>query len=140
LLGRLGESYPPGYKVNIGLRQIGDYVVISGGVAADRERRALTKSESALMPASHRGYGLSLHICQRVFKLHGGKLKIDYGEPISQLPGSAQFIESFTLTLPTGLPADDRSRASCVNCRIIDQTLQTARATFTSMANHIAKN
>jgi hypothetical protein len=35
---------------------------------------------------------------------------------------SSSLIESFTLTLPTGLPLHERSRASCTECRINLQT------------------
>jgi hypothetical protein len=124
LLGRLGEGCPAGFRVNTSLRQLGDFVIVAGNVAIDRAHPAAKDAQVAL---PEQGFGLSLQICQRVFELHGGQLRIDYGDAPSDSPETGRFIVAFTLTLPTGLPTHDRTRVSCRSCRISEQAMETAR-------------
>lgn len=133
LLGRLAGGCPPGGQVRIALRQIGDHVVMSA--------RFVTRAEAAFVPAAEQVVrdgnlledGVSMEICRRIIELHGGQLRF---EPT---PGStdeeAGPVDSFTLTLPTGLPVADRSRVSCAECRITHQAMQYARDLAEMMAD-----
>ncbi len=122
LLGRLGEGCPPGYQVNTSLRQIGDFVIMAGAVVVDRSRPAMPHGK---VPQSGRDYGLGLPACRRIFELHGGELKIEYSTSDVESSNSCGRIESFVLSLPTGLPVHDRSSASCGDCRIFRQAQET---------------
>ncbi len=117
LIGRMREGCPPSNYVNIALRQLGDFVVVSGKVNIDRNKRSGVAMASAR--TSGAGFGLRIQICQRIVELHGGSLKIEYGV--------APMIYSFTMTLATGLPAHERSRASCADCRYTLQALEFGR-------------
>lgn len=99
-------------------------MIVAGNVAIDRAHPAAKDAQVAL---PEQGFGLSLQICQRVFELHGGQLRIDYGDAPSDRPETGRFIVAFTLTLPTGLPTHDRTRVSCRSCRISEQAMETAR-------------
>lgn len=128
LLGRMGEACPPGYRVQLTLRQIGDYVILSASVAVDRTRAAGTSLSTDLpAPISPVGFGLRMQVCKRIIKLHGGVLKAVMGKPVQGWPAELVPIESFNLSLPTGLPVEDRSRASCANCRVTSQAMEYAR-------------
>jgi hypothetical protein len=124
LLGRLGEGCPPGHQINTSLRQFGDFVIVAGAVAVDRSRPALVHGQVA---QTGRGYGLGLPACQRIFELHGGALKIEYSPRNDESSNTTARIESFVLTLPTGLPAQGRASASCGDCRISRQAQETLR-------------
>jgi hypothetical protein len=124
LIGRLGEGCPPGHSVRITLRQLGDFVVVTSRVMVDRERlRGLVSGSGVPQqindPLAGPGFGLRIAICQRIIDLHGGTLKIEYDQP--------PHIASFTLSLATGLPINERSRVSCADCRITFQALEYAR-------------
>ncbi len=124
LIGRLGEGCPPDHSVRITLRQLGDFVIVSSRLMFERERLRSSVSGSGLPPkindpSAGQGFGLRVAICQRIIDLHGGTLKIEYDQP--------PHIESFTLSLATGLPINERSRVSCADCRITFQALEYAR-------------
>lgn len=129
LLSALGDSAPAFSEVVLDLRQLGDFIVLTGrlrnapGVREERETRYERGADSALERDIRR------QMCQRIVELHGGRLKI--------LPASGdddRCIESFTLNLLTGIPDHDRSRASCSGCRHILQSQAYARDLSALMA------
>lgn len=128
LLGRMGEGCPPGYRVQLALRQIGDYVILSANVVVDRTHGNAAHLGTGLpLPASPVGFGLRMQVCKRIIKLHGGVLKLVMGDPVPGWPADLLPIESFNLSLPTGLPVEDRSRVSCSSCRVTNQAMEYAR-------------
>lgn len=130
LLGRMGEACPPGYRVQLQLRQIGDFVILAGSVGVDRTRSpggGLSPGPGLPPPAKAVGFGLRMQVCKRIIKLHGGVLKAEFGHPVAGWPAELLPLESFNLSLPTGLPVEDRSRVSCANCRITNQAMEYAR-------------
>jgi hypothetical protein len=65
-------------------------------------------------------------ICKRIIELHAGQIRLTSMPTDTrsfQLPGR---IESFTLTLMTSMPANERSHASCADCRHVGQALSFA--------------
>ena len=59
--------------------------------------------------------------CRRIIALHGGKLKLALLPMSASDDASNPPIESFTLTLGTGQPVNERSRVSCGSCRHVLQ-------------------
>jgi hypothetical protein len=116
LLTGLGESAPPHSQVVLELRQLGDFIVFTGGVHAARELRQSNddrRNKEATPPVER---DIRLLMCQRIVQLHGGRLKVS----VSTSNGPDEHstgIESFTLNLLTGMPDHDRSRISCADCR-----------------------
>ena len=118
LIGLMREGCPPSNYVNIALRQLGDFVVVSGKVNVDRNKQSGVAAMAGARTSSA-GFGLRMQVCQRIVELHGGSLKIEYGAP--------PVIYSFTMTLATGSPAQERSRASCADCRYTLQAMEFGR-------------
>lgn len=127
LLGQMGEGCPPGYGVQISLRQLGDFVVVTGRVLVDRDHLTATQkshiASASLKRAStptgtEQGFGLRLPLCQRIVDLHGGTLGV-----VKIEDSATPQLESFMLSLATGLPTHDRSRVSCADCRIRKQSM-----------------
>lgn len=127
LLTRVAEGCPAGGQVRIELRQIGDFVVLTIGAGTDGQKLPFAPTPPARRQSeAHRG--LALEICRRIVELHGGRIKL---RTLSGAPSTGNAaddpIDTVTLTLPTGLPVADRSRASCTECRITTQAMQYAR-------------
>jgi hypothetical protein len=148
LLLRLVAGCAPRGQVRIELRQIGDFQLMTGSARTSVQNAIPVRQppRSAQRPEILKQGGLTMDICRRIIDLHGGQMKLD---PVSggagESPGAPAAIESFTLTLPTGLPVADRSRVSCAQCRITVQAMQYARdlAEITAReadANLAAKN
>lgn len=58
---------------------------------------------------------IRMPLCQRIVELHCGSLKIEWlGGP----DHAGEGVASFVLTLQSGLPEHERSRASCSACRL----------------------
>jgi hypothetical protein len=128
LLDALQQSAPPRSLVKVHLHQLGDHVVISARVTTDTNRRKsqLQTTDTASVstgtadadPQSTQSQDAHVRwlICRRILTLHGGQLKLQ------ALPFGAKDdptnppVDSFTLTLMTGLPLHERSRASCSSC------------------------
>jgi hypothetical protein len=126
LIESLGCSAPPQSDVAIGLRQLGDFVLITGNVLARRNTHPagaiFFSPQGAVATSAAAGSDTSRSIeqlmCRRIVELHAGQLHLEH------MPGSdgadAQ-LESFTLSLATGLPVHERSRLSCAECRHTQQ-------------------
>ena len=123
LLKSLIHGAPKHSRIALGLRQMGDFVVITGRVSnafTPLHLSLRTSAEQPHQPATGQdaGIAMSMLICQRIIDLHGGKLKLEW------LPSAK--VESFTLTLVTGAPMHERSHASCRDCRVPMQALSYA--------------
>ncbi len=138
LLEGLGSSAPSTSYIDIRLRQLGDFVVITGHVVAGTGSfPAATAVAHDEAPASSNAASNSPRsrlvnelICRRIIELHTGQHKLEYMPNPGNSEALERQVESFTLTLATGLPEHERSRASCAECRY---TLQ-AQAYASDMA------
>jgi hypothetical protein len=127
LLEALQNSAPARSQINILTHQMGNFVIVTGHVVAITNRRtnktttqqALTAGNTRL--AESRDSQVRWLMCRRIIALHGGQLKLanlPMGDPDD---ASNPPIESFTLTLGTGQPINERSRVSCGTCRHVLQ-------------------
>lgn len=130
LLLRLAAGCAPRGQVCIKLRQIGDFLVMAGTAISPANDASTLQClpQGASRSRVLKEGGLTMDICRRIIDLHGGQMKLNTvsGDTDTGVAGAAA-IESLVLTLPTGLPVADRSRASCAECRITFQALQYAR-------------
>jgi len=128
LLAGVEQGRPRLSHLKIHLRQFGDFVVLGASVSSVRSDPApvARASPGAPQPAPPR-QALRMSICRRIIDLHGGQLNLRMMAAEGAQADAGGAVESFTLTLPTGLPARDRSRLSCAECRINYQAMQYAR-------------
>lgn len=128
LFDAMQQSAPARSLVKVHLRQLGNYVVITARVTADTDRRkskpqatdmaTASPSTASAHPASTQLQDAQIRwlMCRRILALHGGQLKFET-LPLGATDDPANPpVESFTLTLLTGLPLHERSRASCNSC------------------------
>lgn len=105
-------------------RQLGDFIVITGHVTGvDVHPSAkLHTSPAASVPVPTPSDGpMRMLICQRIIELHAGQLKLERMPSASDEPTAVPGLESFTLTLATGLPAHERRWVACSDCRYLLQ-------------------
>jgi len=123
LLG-LVRGMAPRSHLHISARQVGDFVVVTGRdiyASAHRAVRCvelLTEDTSAdQLKYDPVQISTRMLMAQRILELHSGYLKLAFlptpEHPEYPLAGP---IESFSVTLLTGLPQHERSRASCTQC------------------------
>jgi hypothetical protein len=124
------DSAPPRASVQLTTRQMGDFLVLTGRSSATRSVQSdatpaytgTTEPE----PTDEDGANIQMMICKRIIELHAGQIRLTSMPTDTssfQLPGR---IESFTLTLMTSMPANERSHASCADCRHVGQALSFA--------------
>ncbi len=138
LLEGLASSAPRTSHIDIRLRQLGDFIVITGHVVAGPrgfqpdhsgvQDQALASRQAKAN--AKRTQLVNQLICRRIIELHAGDLKLEYMPTLRTSDSGERQVESFTLTLATGLPEHERSRVSCAECRY---TLQ-AQAYASDMA------
>lgn len=133
LLTGVEQSCPGFSRIHIHLRQLGDFIVLSAGAGNGRAAPAEHGVQELSAPSIQ---ALRMRICHRVIQLHGGQLKLRLLAQAEDQADAGAAIESFTLTLPTGVPAQDRGRLSCAECRINVQAMQYARDLSTVMQLH----
>jgi hypothetical protein len=107
-------------RIALDARQLGNFIVITGRVTSvDLHPPAkLHTSPAASAPVSAPSDGpMRMLICRRIIELHAGQLKLARTPSPSQECDAGPNLESFTLTLATGLPVHERSRVSCSDCR-----------------------
>ncbi len=127
LFETLRDSAPARSQINIRTRQMGNFVIITGHVAAIAHRRSskATAQQAATdgnaTPAESRDSRVRWLMCRRIIALHGGQLKLAFLPAAGADDASNPPIESFTLTLGTGQPVNERSRVSCGTCRHVLQ-------------------
>jgi hypothetical protein len=123
LLG-LVRGMAPRSHLQVGVRQMGDFVVVTGRNVFGSTRRPAGAAEpgSTQAKASPRSgdpvqLATRMLLAQRILELHSGHLKLTYLPAATptrhQLAGA---IESFAVTLLTGVPQHERSRACCNQC------------------------
>jgi len=106
--------------ISLKTRQLGDFIVITGHVTGvDLHPLAKpTGPSTATEPVTAPADGpMRMVLCQRIVELHGGQLKLARMTSPSNGSSADENLESFTLTLATGVPAHERSRVSCADCR-----------------------
>jgi hypothetical protein len=75
-------------------------------------------------------------LCRRIVELDAGQLKLAYLPIATPVGGEQSHLESFALTLRTGLPPKGRNLVDCSQCRI---NLQT-QAFATNISQMLSKN
>lgn len=129
MLEALADSAVSHSRIPIGVRQMGDFVVITGHLVDSRSSRAMPAAAgmAAATPPPSEVVGevsdaaIRRQLCQRIIELHGGQLKLAMVDPNSSADDPGNPLDSFSLTLATGLPDGERSRASCGSCRYVLQ-------------------
>lgn len=124
------DSAPPRTSVQLTTRQMGDFLVLTGRSSATRsvQSEATPAYTGTAEPEStdEVGANIQMMICKRIIDLHAGQLRVT-SMPADASPLHAPSrIESFTLTLMTSVPANERSHASCADCRHVGQALSFA--------------
>lgn len=125
LLESLGRSAPTASNIEIALRQLGDFVVVTGHVVAGsgscppahavaHDKAHASSKDQSVLPQEQ---AIQQAMCRRIIELHAGQLKLEYMPTPGVSTAQEPQIESFTLTLATGLPEHERSRVSCKECR-----------------------
>ena len=111
LLQSLVQGAPKHTRIALATRQMGNFVVLTGRVVNGDAHlhTAAPHGADSVNEASEVDNTMRMAMCRRIVDLHGGQLKLEL------LPSSE--VESFTLTLATGVPTHERSRASCADCR-----------------------
>ena len=124
LLEGIADSGPPRSHIELRVRQSGGFAVLSGSFAnaGTQQRVASAAPVDPAHAALRTEKDIRAPIARRIFELHGGQLKISTMD--SDNPDEfGQGIETFTLILPTGVPAPGQHRSpDCANC---PQALQT---------------
>jgi signal transduction histidine kinase len=133
LLTSLIHGAPQHSRIALDAKQMGDFMVFTGRVGGDYAQSHISTAGSAevpLLPVAKQSMqdATSLLMCRRIVDLHGGQLKLEL------LPSSD--VESFTLTLATGAPPNERSRVSCAECRYPLQAQSYAMDLASLLANH----
>ena len=125
LLFGLVRGMAPRSHLQISARQVGDFVVVTGRdmyASAHRAMRCaelLTPDTSAVQmtPPDPVQISTRMLMAQRILELHSGYLKLTYLPMLEQTEHPlARPIESFSVTLLTGLPQHERSHVSCTQC------------------------
>jgi hypothetical protein len=130
LIGAMITGAPQRTSVQLKTSQMGDFLVLTGRSSANRAGH----SEPALFrtgpadpePADEETASIQMMMCKRIIELHAGQLRV-ISMPTDASPShTPSRIESFTLTLMTSMSANERSHASCADCRHVGQALSFA--------------
>ena len=116
LVRQLRRSCPPLARVRLLLQQVGDFIVVNGLVDSGTPVPPIGGLPAgAGSPAAH---GLQLPFSEYIVATHGGTLRLR--DMPTEDPGAlrGENLESFTLTLPTGVSADNRNPRDCPRCRV----------------------
>ena len=127
LLVELGNSAPQGSKIMVAVYQMGGFLVLTGKVAGDFGKKPVKKqgltAQGTRKATSDAAYSTQPLITKRIIELHSGTLKINFLQsPIPAEGADAeQIIESFALTIPTGVPGQQHTHHACSDCPIAQQ-------------------
>ena len=130
LIGALVAGAPPRTAIELATRQMGDFLILTGrakGARSGQPAREFPDTGSdELEPPDEHAFNIQMMMCKRIIELHAGQLRL------TSLPSDgAPFhtptnIESFTMTLMTSMPANERRHASCADCSVVRQQLSYA--------------
>ena len=140
LIGGLIASAPRRSIIQLATRQMGDFLILTGRASSARGGPigpASSQTEPDDQgPENEHAANIQLMLCKRIIELHAGQLRLTKMPPGASSAHDHSTIESFTLTLMTSMPANERSRASCADCSVVRQQLSYA----SDMAQLIASN
>ena len=127
LLTLLGESCPAAGKVMINVQQIGDFVIVTGKIAAEIGRPSVFADEfdDAGSTASQLARRRHLQIARRILEIHGGQLRLR--SMLGAGDDDRAPMDSFTLSLPTGRPANETLTRNCGKCPVTVQAQRYAK-------------
>jgi len=130
LIGGLVAGAPPRTAIELATRQMGDFLILTG-----RARGTRTGQPDLVLPdtaaddfesTDEQAFNIQMMMCMRIIELHAGQLRLT-SMPTDSNPFHAPTnIESFTMTLMTSMPANERSHASCADCSVVRQQLSYA--------------
>lgn len=130
LISSLVAGAPPRASLELVVRQMGDFVILTGRANSTRPGHpatVLSKIRPGVAEATDgQEANLQLMICKRIIELHAGQLRLSLMPADTLSLTAPACIESFTLTLMTSVPANERSRASCADCRHVRQEIAYA--------------
>ena len=129
LLNAMYKAAPNYSCIEIGSHQFGDFLVVKGNVLLVGNAKPVRLARSCDSRSASELNGVAnsalqeevaMRISERIIELHGGRIKLNYPQSDA---GEIQHatIDSFQLTLLTGMPEHDRSRASCAECPAVRQ-------------------
>jgi len=124
LLAALMRGLTPKGSLYVKSRQLGDFVVVSGRSVLHEPKMSeqnYPSPDASQIESPEKNETLHLAarmlMCQRICELHGGFLKMEF-QPVTCDTDVARPVDSFVLTLRSGLPEHERSRVSCSECRL----------------------
>lgn len=130
LIGGLVANASANTVVHIAARQMGDFLTLSGrcaGSTAEADRtKAAHASRTQNRTAAAQAANIQLMMCKRIIELHAGQLTLIPVRDQTITANTPINVEAFSLTLMTSVPANERSHASCADCRHIKQQLSYA--------------
>lgn len=125
LLVELGDSAPPGSAVVLNMHQMGGFLVLTGDVAGHFGTAPAplpgTTSRDTRQAADGEAHGAPMVMAKRIIDLHSGRLKINFLPQAQRAVDAGALLESFTLTLPTGVSSQQPMAGSCAECPIAKQ-------------------
>lgn len=138
---------PQKSQVELLMRQQGDYVVLSTRVVGAGHSPQRTRPQTGGQGQDGTEGGAAVAdsrvrwlMCRRIIELHDGHLKVSYLDgDTHDAVDPTPLMESFALTLPTGVPARARSRPDCTDCVHVLQEQAYAKdlAKLLASPNHL---
>ena len=126
LLQSLELGAPRRSHIALSVRDNGGFLVVTArpSCTSDVSASVPVKPEAVEDSVLRLAASIRVPLARRIVELHGGQLRVNSidGEDAAQ----SNVIESFTLQLPTGSPANQRSK-DCENCGVNQQATAYAR-------------
>jgi hypothetical protein len=130
LISGLVTGAPHRAAIELTTRQMGNFMVLTGRASATRHGQVTPASSQTDRndpePFDEHTTNIQLMMCKRIIELHAGQLRLTSLPAESSSFHAPSAIESFTLTLMTSVPANERSHASCADCSVVRQQLSYA--------------
>jgi hypothetical protein len=130
LISGLVTGAPPRAAIELTTRQMGNFMVLTGRAVGTRYAQVaptpLQPGHDDAEPGDEHTTNIQLMMCKRIIELHAGELRLTSLPTENASFHAPSAIESFTLTLMTSVPANERSHASCADCSVVRQQLSYA--------------
>jgi hypothetical protein len=130
LIGSLLSSAPPRTTIELTTRQMGNFLILAGHVngfkRSAHDAVATQAHDADAQPSDQHGASIQMMMCRRIIELHAGQLRLAHLPDEGTGVRHGASLESFTLTLMTSVPANERSHTSCVDCRHVRQEIAYA--------------